>query len=111
MSKEGGHLGSINIERQPIIQCGNLTIDPQRYIATLAGKEIVLYPKEFDVLCLLTKYPGWVLSPEQIYEAVWQLDAVGCENVIYNTICQIRKKTKCPKIIRTVVGRGYKFVI
>lgn len=49
----------MNIERQPAIQRGNLTIDPQYYTVTLAGEEIDLYPKEFDVLCLLTQYPGW----------------------------------------------------
>ncbi len=60
----------MNIKRQPVIQRGNLTVDPQRYIVTLAGEEIGLYPKEFDVLLLLAQYPGWVLSSEQIYEAV-----------------------------------------
>lgn len=80
------------IKRQPVIQRGNLTIDPQCYTVTLAGEEIDLYPKEFDVLFMLMKYPGWVLSPEQIYETVWQEDTVGCERVIYNTICQLRRK-------------------
>lgn len=42
----------MNIERQPIIQRGNLIIDPQCYTVTLAGDKIDLYPKEFDVLCL-----------------------------------------------------------
>lgn len=64
----------INIERQPVIQCGNLTIAPQCCKVLLVGEEISLYPKEFDVLCLLTQYPGWVISPEQIYKAVWQGD-------------------------------------
>lgn len=35
----------MNIERQPAIQRGNLTIDPQYYTVTLAGEEIDLYPK------------------------------------------------------------------
>ena len=45
----------MNIERQPVIQCGSLTIDQQCCMVKLAGEEIALYPKEFDVLCLLTK--------------------------------------------------------
>jgi DNA-binding response OmpR family regulator len=44
----------MNIEQQPVIQRGNLTIDPQCCTVRLAGEEISLYPKEFDVLCLLT---------------------------------------------------------
>lgn len=100
----------MNIERQPAIQRGNLTIDPQCCTVLLAGEEISLYPKEFDVLCLLTQYPGWVLSPEQIYDAIWKESVSGCEHVVYNVICQLRKKLKNPDMIRTVIGKGYKFV-
>ena len=96
----------MNIERQPVIQRGNLTIDPQCYTITLAGEEIDLYPKEFDVLHLLMQYPGWVLSPEQIYGALWKESEIGCERVVYNVICQLRN----PDMIQTVIGRGYKFV-
>lgn len=98
-----------NIKRQPVIQRGCFTIDPQRYMVTLAGEEISLYPKEFDVLYLLAQYPGWVLSSEQIYETVWQGDMTGCEHVVYNVICQLRRKLKNPDMIQTVVGRGYRF--
>ena len=98
------------IRRQPVIQRGCLTIDPQRYMVTLAGEEISLYLKEFDVLYLLAQYPGWVLSSNQIYEAVWKESVAGCEHVVYNVICQLRRKLKNPDMIQTVVGRGYKFV-
>ena len=100
----------MNIERQPVIQQGNLTIDQQCCMVTLAGEEISLYPKEFDVLCLLTQYPGWVLSPEQIYDAIWKESVSGCERVVYNVICQLRRKLKNPDMIQTVIRRGYKFV-
>lgn len=100
----------MNIERQPIIQQGNLAIDPQCCTVTLSGEKISLYPKEFDVLYLLTQYPGWVLSPEQIYEAVWKESVAGCEHVVYNVICQLRRKLNNLDMIQTVIGRGYKFV-
>lgn len=98
------------IKRQPVIQRGNLIIDPQCCTILLAGEEISLYPKEFDVLYLLTQYPGWVLSPEQIYESVWKESVAGCEHVVYNVVCQLRRKLKNPDMIQTVIGRGYKFV-
>jgi len=97
-------------ESIPEIQRGNLIINLQSYIVTLTGEKISLYPKEFDVLCLLTKYPGWVLSPEQIYDAVWKESVTGCEHLVYNVICQIRRKLKNPDMIQTVIRRGYKFV-
>lgn len=103
-------LEQMNIKRQPVIRQGHITIDPQSYTVTLSGEEIRLYPKEFDVLHLLVQCHGWVFSHEQIYEAVWQEEAIGCERVVYNVICQLRKKLKNPDMIQTVIGRGYKFV-
>ena len=67
----------MDIERQPVIQRGNLTIDPQCCTVLLESEKNSLYPKEFDVLLLLAQYPGWVLSPEQIYENVWKESVVG----------------------------------
>lgn len=98
------------IKRQPVIQRGNLIIDPQCCTVLLESETISLYPKEFDVLHLLMQYPGWVLSPEQIYGTVWQGDMAGCEYVVYNVICQLRRKLKNPDVIQTMVGRGYRFV-
>ncbi len=92
-------------ERQPVIQRGNLTIDPQCCTVTLDEEEISLYPKEFDALCLFTQYPGWVLSTEQIYGAVRKENVVGCEHVVYNIICQIRRKLKNPDLIQWL-GEG-----
>lgn len=100
----------MNIKRQPVIQRRYLTIDLQCCTVILSGEQITLYPKEFDVLYLLAQYPGWVLSPEQIYGTVWKECVAGCEHVVYNVICQLRKKLKNPDLIQTVVGRGYRFV-
>ena len=99
----------MNIKRQPVIQRGCLTIDPQCCTLLLAGEEINLYPKEFDVLLLLAQYPGWVLSTKQIYRAVWQGDIGGCDHVVYHVICQLRRKLRNQGMIQTVIGRGYKF--
>ena len=57
-------------------------------------------------VCGIRKYPGWVLSPEQIYGAVWKESVAGCEHVVYNVICQLRKKLKNPDMIQTVVEIG-----
>lgn len=97
------------IDSIPAVRYGDLIIDPQRYMVTLSGKQLRFYPKEFDVLYLLMQYPGWVFSKEQIYKFVWQDDVAGCEHVVYNVICQLRRKLKNPDMIQTVVGRGYKF--
>lgn len=102
-------LVQINIERQPVIWQGNLTIDPQCCMITLAEEEISLYPKKFDALCLLTQYPGWVLFSGLSYKAVWQGE-MGGGYVFYNIICQLKRKLKNPDMIQTVVGSENRFV-
>ena len=103
--------GPANIERIPILKQGDLSIDPQRCTVTLAGRVLQLFPKEFETLYLLAQYPNWVLSPQQIYEHVWKEEAVDCDHIVRNTICQLRRKLVRPELIQTVVGYGYKFVV
>lgn len=98
------------VDEYSIIRGKHITIDPYKFIVIVGEREIILYAKEFDVLYYLASHPGWVLSAEQIYQAVWHEDLCSCEHVIYNTISQIRKKLGIPGIIKTVKGRGYKYV-
>ena len=89
------------IEYYSIIQGSGIIIDPRRFLVIINDEEYELYPKEFDVLYYLAQHPGWVLSAEQIYQAVWHDNLYGCEHVIYNTVSQIRKKLNMPDIIKT----------
>ena len=50
------------------------------------------------------------MPTEQIYQTVWENDVHDCEHIVYNTVCQIRKKLGRPQLIRTVIRCGYKFV-
>ena len=97
------------IKRLPIQQHGDIIIDPQCCTVFQSGSEIHLFPKEFEVLLLLVSYPGWVLSPQQIYESVWREEWMDSARIVSNTICQIRKKLGTPDLIQTVIGFGYKF--
>lgn len=100
-----------NLERLPVLQHGDLLIDPQYCTATLAGKKLELFPKEFETLYLLAQYPNWVLSSQQIYEYAWKAEPVDYEHVVRNTICQLRRKLERPGLIQTVVGYGYKLAL
>ena len=106
-------LVQMNIKRQPVIQRGCLTIDRQCCTVILSGEQITLYPKEFDVLYLLAQYPGWVLSPEQIYENVWGYDYPADPNNLTSFIRKLRKKIEPesdrPRYIVIVRGVGYKY--
>ena len=54
-----------------VYRCGVLTVDPGRHVVEVDGEEVVLTQKEFEVLCLLLKNRGQVLSREQLIENVW----------------------------------------
>ena len=77
------------------------------------GEEINLTRLEYSTLVLLASNPGIVLTQEQIFEAVWNMDSDSCHSSVVNVIYNLRKKiepdSKNPVYIKTVLGVGYKF--
>ena len=64
---------------------------------------------EFFALLYLAQHPSWVLSKEQIYEAVWKADSEHCGAAVANVVYSLRRKIG-DGYIETVVGSGYRFV-
>ena len=60
----------------------------------MRGQEIRLTPKEFDILELLARNKGTVMSMGKIYEAVWQEDAFKSDNTVMVHITKIREKLR-----------------
>ena len=79
------------------------------------GKEVNLTRLEYSTLVFLASNPGIVLTQEQIFEAVWNMDSDSCHSSVVNVIYNLRKKiepdSKNPTYIKTVLGVGYKFDI
>jgi DNA-binding response OmpR family regulator len=79
----------------------------------LGGKELVLTPKEFDLLWFLASNPGHVFTREQILEKVWDYDFFGDGRTVDAHIKRLRKKLgddpEDPRFVHTVWGVGYKF--
>lgn len=77
------------------------------------GEEINLTRLEYSTLVFLASNPGIVLTREQIFEAVWNMDSDSCHSSVVNAIYNLRKKiepdSKNPTYIKTVLGVGYKF--
>lgn len=77
------------------------------------GKDISLTRLEYSTLVFLASNPGIVLTQEQIFEAVWNMDSDSCHSSVVNVIYNLRKKiepdSKNPIYIKTVLGVGYKF--
>lgn len=73
------------------------------------GIPVPLTHHEFFTLLYLVSHPSWVLSKEQIYEAVWKENSEHCGAAVANVVCSLRRKIG-DGYIETVVGSGYRFV-
>lgn len=95
------------------IACGALTIHPKSRRVVRDGAELLLTPKEFDILYFLARNRGEVFTKEQIYQAVWEGDYLLDDSNIMAFIRKLRKKIEpnpdAPEYILTIWGIGYKF--
>ena len=73
------------------------------------GIPVPLTHHEFFTLLYLAQHPSWVLSKEQIYEAVWKAAPEHCGAAVANVVYSLRRKIG-DGYIETVVGSGYRFV-
>ncbi len=90
------------------LQCDGLTIDAARRECLVDGEQVMLAPKEFDLLWELLERDGEVLNRDQLLEKVWGYTFAGDTRTVDVHVRQLRKKLgdDCP--IVTVWGSGYK---
>jgi DNA-binding response OmpR family regulator len=90
------------------LQCGVINIDAARRECLVGGEQVMLAPKEFDLLWELLERDGEVLSRDQLLEKVWGYTFAGDTRTVDVHVRQLRKKLgdECP--IVTVWGSGYK---
>lgn len=90
-----------------------LSIDPDARVVQTAGGPIELPPKEFDLLLLLARNQGRVLTKQRIYEEVWGEPYAYDDSTIMAIVSRLRKKIEPdqshPSYIQTVRGVGYRF--
>ncbi len=106
-------LGTIaETDSSEMIVNGGLVIDDKAKKVTVDGDEVKLTPIEYDILMFLMQNAGIVFTTSQIYEAVWNEDALGADNIIAVHIRHIREKIeinpKEPRYLKVVWGQGYK---
>jgi DNA-binding response OmpR family regulator len=92
---------------------GDLRIDEGERAARVCGEELKLTKLEYDILYFLMKHPNHVFSKSQIFEAVWDYDAIGNEESVKVHISNLRSKIAQyseRKYIETVWGIGFKFI-
>ncbi|HHW39563.1 MAG TPA: response regulator transcription factor [Syntrophomonadaceae bacterium] len=100
-------------EGEEHLEFGELEVFPARYEVRLAGETVALTPKEFELLLLLCRSAGLVLSREYILQKLWGYDFYGDARVVDVHISHLREKLEQdpahPRYIKTVRGVGYKF--
>ena len=92
-----------------VYRCGVLTVDPGRHTVEVSGRSVALTLKEFEVLCLLLKNRGQVLSREQLIQQVWGYAFTGESRTVDVHVRTLRQKLgEAGAYVETVRGYGYK---
>ena len=103
-------VSSVNREEE-IYSIGTLELNSTTKEVRVDNQIVKLRPKEFMILELLMKHAGRVFSAQQIYEAVWNEEAINTETVMVH-IRKLREKIeldpKHPRYLKVVWGIGYK---
>jgi two-component system response regulator RegX3 len=95
------------------VEAGPVRLDSERHVVTVNGREVPMPLKEFDLLELLLRNSGRVLTRMQIIDRVWGSDYVGDTKTLDVHVKRLRSKIEAdpanPTHLLTVRGLGYKF--
>ena len=95
-----------------IYTTGGLTVNDDKKEVLVDGEAVRMTPIEYNILLLLMKNPGRVFSTTQIYESIWNEDALAADNTVAVHVRHIREKIeidpKNPKYLKVIWGVGYK---
>ncbi len=107
-------LGSIGTgeDAEQVYRSGGLVMNDATKEVTVDDEPVKLTPIEYNILLLLVKNQGKVFSISQIYENIWNEEAIGADNTVAVHIRHIREKIeinpKEPRYLKVVWGVGYK---
>lgn len=105
-------LGAMTEKKGNVYEAGGLMIDDDRKEVTVDGEPVKLTPIEYRILLLLVQNQGRVFSINQIYENIWNEEAIAADNTVAVHIRHIREKIeinpKEPRYLKVVWGLGYK---
>ena len=104
--------GSKKEDEDKVYEAGGLKMNDDLKEVTVDGDPVKLTPIEYNILLLLMKNQGRVFSISQIYESIWNEDAIGADNTVAVHIRHIREKIEInprePRYLKVVWGIGYK---
>lgn len=105
-------LSSNDAAGDKVYEAGGFLVNDDLKKVTVDGEEVKLTPIEYNILLLLLKNKGKVYSINEIYESIWNEEAIGADNTVAVHIRHIREKIeinpKEPRYLKVVWGVGYK---
>lgn len=105
--------GSTDDDFDDVLEAGGVRVDVDRHVVTVRGEEMQLPLKEFELLEMLVRNAGRVMTRGQLIDRVWGSDYVGDTKTLDVHIKRLRAKIEVnpsePKLLTTLRGLGYKF--
>jgi two-component system KDP operon response regulator KdpE len=99
---------------EPVVEIGELVVDLEKRLVTQAGEEVHLTPHQFDILRVLAKNEGKLMTHRSILREVWGPGYGSESNLLHVHISQLRRKIEPdparPRYLLTAPGAGYRLV-
>ncbi|PWM39046.1 MAG: DNA-binding response regulator [Clostridiales bacterium] len=104
--------GGVKAEGQAVYTVGGITLNDKAKEVLVDGEQVKLTPTEYEILKLLMRHQGEVLSPREIYTRVWNDEPYGAESTVAVHIRHLREKIEInpaePRYLKVVWAQGYK---
>ncbi|GAA0035425.1 MULTISPECIES: response regulator transcription factor [Brevibacterium] len=98
---------------ESILEAGGVRIDVERHVVSVRGEELSMPLKEFELLEILVRNSGRVMTRGQLIDRIWGEDYVGDTKTLDVHVKRLRAKVEQnpsePQLLTTVRGLGYKF--
>ena len=109
------HAARMNIKEEPVFTAGDIKVDMATRIVTLKGEDVHLTPNEYNLLLMLIKNPGKLITQQQLLRDVWGPGYAKEGHYLRVYMGQLRRKLEAdpanPKYLITEPGLGYRFKI
>ena len=106
--------GALAGRNKALLRSGELIVDMEKAIATLASQDLDLTTAELAVLCFLMENPGRTLSRDEIFQEIrgaqWDSLDRSVDMVVSRLRHKLKDDTKHPRYLKTMWGAGYRFV-
>jgi DNA-binding response OmpR family regulator len=97
--------------KEETLRIADLTLEPAAQRVLWAGRPVDFTAREYRILEVLMRRPGWIVSRESLIESVWGFDFTDTSNLVEVYVGRVRRKLSeqgAPALIQTVRGAGYR---